>query len=335
MPQPSADAASTRNSDAGTSGDSTPASAGSEGAEATRGGGRKVLIGAGAFAVLVMVILFVALQTGDKTDALVGHFTYETSGASSTLDISRNDAGVFFIEGESLYGTNREYGPNIGTLAITAELKEGVLVGNDDPDYTITIRPTDDGIIVEETGSNENFGFNVGFAGTYKKADDSAGDDEAVTSKESDALVPDQMDDDDDEGTGLSAAERNSIEDFVYSFIRAQNQNDIDALMAFYADEVDYYSWGTVPRNRIREDKQAYFKRWPVRNYTVQSGEITITPTDMAGVYAVTYGLDYAVESPERGKQSSGLVTASLTLQTKSWDGDPDSDLHITKERSQ
>lgn len=428
IPPPAADSSSAARTETERSGHMTAASTTTDVDASARGGSRNLLIGAGAFVVLVGLVLIFALQGGDKTDALVGHYTYETSGVSATLDIKRNDAGIFFIEGLSLYGTNREYGPNIGTLGIVAEFKDGMLVGTDDPDYRITIRPTDDGIVVEETGSNENFGFNVNFAGTYLRSDVSAADEEAATSDAGDAAASEQMDDgslptefetmvrdgtlfsyayDDLEieseklpdgwyefwiylmnqepyggdpqiasrvgtyryhpasgelmihdvvtdsyapwtvedrislgdeygdGSGLSTMERNAIEDFVYAFVRAQNQNDLDALMKFYADEVDYYSWGTAPRKRIREDKEAYFKRWSVRDYTIQSGDITITSSDMAGVYYVSYGLDYAVESPARDAESSGLAYASLTIQTKSPDGDPDSGLLITKERSE
>ena len=76
--------------------------------------------------------------------------------------------------GEALWGTHREYGPNIGTLDFLATPEDGIvqyedqLLGKDKP-YRAAMRFIETGLIFEEEGFNGYFGMNVTFAGDYAR----------------------------------------------------------------------------------------------------------------------------------------------------------------------
>jgi hypothetical protein len=144
-----------------------------------------------------------------------------------------------------------------------------------------------------------------------------------------------------DEGTEelgdneLSEGEDKSVRSFVMDFARASNANDVDALMEFYAASVDYYSWGDSPKSKIRGDKEKYFKRWPVREYSVRRDDISITIGDMGGVYYVSFVMDYSVSHPADNRKSSGKSNVEMTIETKDNQSNTVTDLWITRERSE
>ena len=79
------------------------------------------------------------------------------------------------VVGEALWGTNREYGPNIGTLDFLASIEAGAIryedhsLGKDRP-YKAVLNLVENGLVFEEKGFNGFFGMNVTFADSYAKA---------------------------------------------------------------------------------------------------------------------------------------------------------------------
>ena len=105
-----------------------------------------------------------------------GHYIRIDGGASSaeiTIHILPN--GDARVVGEALWGTNREYGPNIGTLDFLASIEAGAIryedhsLGKDRP-YKAVLNLVENGLVFEENGFNGFFGMNVTFAGSYAKA---------------------------------------------------------------------------------------------------------------------------------------------------------------------
>lgn len=104
------------------------------------------------------------------------HYIRIGGGVSSAeLTIHTLPNGDVRVVGEALWGTNREYGPNIGTLDFLATPDGGVvryedhLLGKDRP-YRAVLRFVDNGLVFEEEGFNGYFGMNVTFAGEYARA---------------------------------------------------------------------------------------------------------------------------------------------------------------------
>lgn len=97
------------------------------------------------------------------------------SVSSAELTIHSLPSGDVRVVGEALWGTNREYGPNIGTLDFLATPEDGVvryedqLLGEAKP-YRAVLRFLENGLIFEEEGFNGYFGMNVTFAGEYARA---------------------------------------------------------------------------------------------------------------------------------------------------------------------
>jgi hypothetical protein len=96
-----------------------------------------------------------------------------SSSAELTVRVLPN--GEIRVIGEALWGTNREYGPNIGTLDFLADLQgnlavfEDRLLGDDRP-YIARLTFADGSLVVDEQNPIGYFGMNVSFAGTYAKA---------------------------------------------------------------------------------------------------------------------------------------------------------------------
>ncbi|CAB3844498.1 hypothetical protein LMG26846_01652 [Achromobacter insuavis] len=104
------------------------------------------------------------------------HYIRIGGGVSSAeLTIHTLTNGDVRVVGEALWGTNREYGPNIGTLDFLATPDGGVvqyeehLLGEGRP-YRAVLRFVENGLILEEEGFNGAFGMNVTFAGEYARA---------------------------------------------------------------------------------------------------------------------------------------------------------------------
>jgi len=110
------------------------------------------------------------------TYGINGQYIRVDSGSSSAeLTVRQLPSGEIRVIGEALWGTNREYGPNIGTLDFLAELDgdsavfEDRLLGDDRP-YIARLTFGDRSLVVAEENPIGYFGMKVSFAGTYAKA---------------------------------------------------------------------------------------------------------------------------------------------------------------------
>jgi len=57
------------------------------------------------------------------------------------------------------------------------------------------------------------------------------------------------------------------VNNFVNRWLSSQSSNNVNELVEFYADKVDFYKSGLVTKAFIETDKKNYFKRWPQREY--------------------------------------------------------------------
>lgn len=109
-------------------------------------------------------------------EGINGQYILVGGGSSSAeLTVRQLTNGDIRVIGEALWGTNREYGPNIGTLDFLAELNgnlavfEDHLPGEERP-YSASLTFSDGLLVVDEENHVGYFGMNVSFAGTYAKA---------------------------------------------------------------------------------------------------------------------------------------------------------------------
>lgn len=116
----------------------------------------------------------------------------------------------------------------------------------------------------------------------------------------------------------LSAPEANAItqaaaETFIAEFVAAANAGNVDLMLPFYADRVDYFGRGSVGREVIRDDKQTYYRRWPRVKLTL-AGDPAVVEGQTAGTSLVTFTSTYEVESPAREARASGTVQTTFVV---------------------
>ena len=108
-----------------------------------------------------------------------------------------------------------------------------------------------------------------------------------------------------------------SLEDKLAGFVRdfyltgePRNRGDLEEL---YATTVDYFQSGRLARDRVLRDKQAYFAKWPKRDYTLIRDSLRAQWRQGNGkVLDVTFDYEFDVASPAR--RSRGRGRAELTL---------------------
>jgi hypothetical protein len=97
---------------------------------------------------------------------------YERPGENdeASLDIKMLPGNRVKVTGIALWNTkNEKYGPNIGELDFTANLKGDTIVWTDTDGYSIVIRFSRKVLDVTEHGVGGHFGMNVTFAGRYTR----------------------------------------------------------------------------------------------------------------------------------------------------------------------
>lgn len=89
------------------------------------------------------------------------------------------------------------------------------------------------------------------------------------------------------------------LRQYIEDYFAVLASSDTDKLMEFYAEQIDYYTWGLVDKMVVAQEKRDYFARWPeVQQELI--GEIDISPTDKSNEKIVVYLLNFIVINPEQ-----------------------------------
>lgn len=102
---------------------------------------------------------------------------------------------------------------------------------------------------------------------------------------------------------------------FGEAFLVKSASDDVDGLVAMYADEVDFYQKGRVDKAFINKDKVDYFARWPERAYALTGDPVVYDAGN--GLVEVVLPTRFSVKSSER--TLSGEADFILVL---AFDGD-------------
>jgi len=105
-------------------------------------------------------------------------------------------------------------------------------------------------------------------------------------------------------GETISAGE---IRRFVESYLRAAEASTPDAEISFYADHVDYFDSGRVSQQFVQRDQQRYYRRWPVREFTLLAPPEVVESSD--GEVRVAFRIRYRVEN---GRESAEGRTENI-----------------------
>ncbi len=87
------------------------------------------------------------------------------------------------------------------------------------------------------------------------------------------------------------------VQSFIEHYFDALARNDVETLTHFYAETVNYYTWGMVERSLVAAEKRDYFARWPEVQQSL-IGEIDIQDTAKADEKQVSFLLRFSVRNP-------------------------------------
>jgi hypothetical protein len=102
-----------------------------------------------------------------------------------------------------------------------------------------------------------------------------------------------------------TAVTRDEIHEFIQKLLRLNESKDLNSVMLYYADRVDYYDRGAVTRDYIKRDMGYYFKNWNTISSILESDPVLIV-TDQQDERIVKFISRYAVENAR--KSVSGRV---------------------------
>lgn len=91
------------------------------------------------------------------------------------------------------------------------------------------------------------------------------------------------------------------ILNFIKNYFTAVESSDLDSLLSQYAPEVDYYAWGKVTKDLIRQEKADYFARWPKVKLSL-AGEVEMLPLPATDEHFVSYLVNFSVHNPARSE---------------------------------
>lgn len=91
-----------------------------------------------------------------------------------------------------------------------------------------------------------------------------------------------------------------TVRAFLEGYLRDAATNNLDAEMAYYGDEVDYFNRGVTSREDIARDVRAYYRRWPERRYEIV-GPVTVTPSPQPDETSVRFQLRFSCRGKSRG----------------------------------
>ncbi len=107
-----------------------------------------------------------------------GHYIREGEYESAELEVKVLPNSRVHVSGLALWGTKREYGPNIGELDFEAPLEQGKVVFADCTTakdcYMLEIMFEDDRAVAREEYVIGYFGMNVSFEGEYQRVEHAA-----------------------------------------------------------------------------------------------------------------------------------------------------------------
>ncbi|MGE4536966.1 MAG: LysM peptidoglycan-binding domain-containing protein [Desulfovibrio sp.] len=99
------------------------------------------------------------------------------------------------------------------------------------------------------------------------------------------------------------------VADIVTGYFTKSASGDINGLLDYYAEKVDYYKKGKSGKDVVRQDKAGYFARWPERRY--EPGKASVQKLKN-GDLRVTVPSGFAVKKGDKGVQGKAVFTFLL-----------------------
>lgn len=100
-----------------------------------------------------------------------------------------------------------------------------------------------------------------------------------------------------------------AVADLVKGFFDKSGSGDVNGLLDYYGERVDYYKKGKSGKDIVRQDKVDYFQRWPERTYTPKPASVEKLPN---GDLRVTVPTAFSVKNS--GKNVRGQAKFTFLL---------------------
>ncbi len=97
------------------------------------------------------------------------------------------------------------------------------------------------------------------------------------------------------------------VETLIGRYFAANEQANVELLLTFYTEWVDYYNWGSVRQSAIRDDKRAFFNRWPQVRYAL-AGPVELFDTNKSNEKHVIFDITFIAYNPDH---EDGMRTSS------------------------
>jgi serine/threonine protein kinase len=120
------------------------------------------------------------------------------------------------------------------------------------------------------------------------------------------------------------------VRHFIGNYFAANEQADIEALLALYSESVDYYSWGLVRKSNIDSDKKEFFQQWPNVHYTLVS-PISIQNTNTENEKTVLFEITFTTHNPNPFRGPNTITGRARHEWTLRWT--PDTGVLIVREK--
>ena len=103
-----------------------------------------------------------------------------------------------------------------------------------------------------------------------------------------------------------------NLDNLVTSYLDLQEGSNIESIMRLYDEQVRYNDKGVVSKSRIRQDKMAYFQRWPSRNHQ-RISSVTVKKGSSPDTHTARFNYSYDLRD-SKNNNASGKVWMELTV---------------------
>ena len=110
-------------------------------------------------------------------------------------------------------------------------------------------------------------------------------------------------------GTGQSrTSQMDEMKSFISNYLRANENKEMEKVLSFYGDTVDYYSNGLVLKSFIKKDKETFVDFCHKLSYTL-ADDLRITNLGNSGRCTVTFTTSYFIESSKKNVSGTAINT--------------------------
>jgi len=95
------------------------------------------------------------------------------------------------------------------------------------------------------------------------------------------------------------SSQMNNMRSFILDYFRANENKEMNKVLSFYGDTIDYYNKGVVLKSYIIKDKEMYFNAWHKLSYML-TDDLEITNVGNSETVTLTFTFSYVMETAKK-----------------------------------